>query len=98
VLHDKHPAIFQRATLPSQCVRYAMARAQLDAPGDRPPFKPMLAKHVQDGPTPGPPSADAPTDLHAVNNSDRRQWQRDPLAVEACLRYQRLESLLRNRR
>jgi hypothetical protein len=78
---DQDPFPPRRATVPSDSgypdilwsmetfirKRYAMARAQLDAPGDRPPFKPMLAKHVQDGPKPGPHSTDAPTDLHAVN-------------------------------
>ncbi len=46
--------------------RYALARAQLDAPGSRPRSKPMPPTPEQEGPKPGPPSADAPTDLRAV--------------------------------
>jgi hypothetical protein len=46
--------------------RYALARAQLDAPGDRPPFQHMQAPADQPGPQPGPPSADAATDLQVV--------------------------------
>jgi hypothetical protein len=46
--------------------RYALARAQLDAPGDRPPPHRMPAPEDQHGPQPGPPSPDAPTDLRAV--------------------------------
>lgn len=73
---DPYPP--QRATVPSDRgyedilasmetfirQRYALARAQLDAPGDRP-----LPKHPttdQEGPKPGPPSPDAPTELRAV--------------------------------
>jgi hypothetical protein len=47
--------------------RYALARAQLDHPGPRPQPKPMGPAPESDGPKPGPPSADAPTDLRAVN-------------------------------
>jgi len=46
--------------------RYAMARTQLDAPGSRPPFQRMQPPANQPEPQPGPPSADASTDLHAV--------------------------------
>jgi hypothetical protein len=46
--------------------RYALARAQLDAPGNRPQPKPMSPAPDQEGPKPGPPSADAPSDLRAV--------------------------------
>lgn len=46
--------------------RYTLARAQLDAPGSRPSFRPMAPMPTQQGPTPGPPSADAPTELRAV--------------------------------
>jgi spore coat protein CotH len=45
--------------------RYAIARAQLDAPGDRP--RPMQMRQPADqDPKPGPPSPDASTDLRAV--------------------------------
>jgi CotH kinase protein len=47
--------------------RYAMARAQLDSPGNRPQSKPMSPGPNQEGPTPGPPSPDAPRDLHVVS-------------------------------
>jgi hypothetical protein len=47
--------------------RYALARAQLDAPGERPRPQPMEPPKNQRGPQPGPPSPDAPTDLRAVN-------------------------------
>jgi hypothetical protein len=46
--------------------RYALARAQLDAPGNRPTPKPMPSGPEQEGPRPGPPSVDAPSDLRAV--------------------------------
>ena len=46
--------------------RYALARAQLDAPGDRPRPQPLPPPPDQQGPQPGPPSPDAPTDLSAV--------------------------------
>ena len=46
--------------------RYTLARSQLDNPGPRPQPKAMSPALVQEGPTPGPPSADAPADLHAV--------------------------------
>lgn len=49
--------------------RYALARAQLGAPGDRPAPKPMLPGPDQEGPSPGPPSSDAPSDLRAVKIS-----------------------------
>ena len=47
--------------------RYALARAQLDAPGERPQPRQMEPTPGQDGPKPGPPSPDAPTELRAVN-------------------------------
>jgi hypothetical protein len=46
--------------------RYALARAQLDAPGNRPQPQPMSPMPDQQGPAPGPPSTDAPGDLRAV--------------------------------
>ncbi|HOY58851.1 MAG TPA: CotH kinase family protein [Verrucomicrobiota bacterium] len=46
--------------------RYALARAQLDAPGERPTPHPMQSEPDHEGPRPGPPSPDAPTDLRAV--------------------------------
>ena len=46
--------------------RYALARAQLDAPGERPQPQPMQPPADQQGPQPGPTSDDAPTDLRAV--------------------------------
>jgi spore coat protein CotH len=49
--------------------RYALARAQLDAPGDRPAPVPMRPVKDNGGPKPGPPSADAPTGLRAVQIS-----------------------------
>ena len=45
--------------------RYALARAQLDDPGNRPQPQPMRASPDHEGPQPGPPSADAPSDLYA---------------------------------
>ena len=49
--------------------RYALARAQLDAPGNRPAPKPMPAGREPEGPQPGPTSPDAPSDLRAVKVS-----------------------------
>jgi hypothetical protein len=49
--------------------RFRLARLQLDAPGDRPPPKPLLAEAEAGNPKPGPPSADAPRDLRAVKVS-----------------------------
>jgi hypothetical protein len=58
--------------------RYALARTQLDAPGKRPAAAPMPAAAPRDeGPRPGPPSPDAPTDLRAVTvtrTSVELQW------------------------
>ncbi len=58
--------------------RYALARAQLDAPGDRPAARPEPSgPGTAEGPRPGPPSADAPTDLRAVKvtpTSVEMQW------------------------
>ena len=47
-------------------MRYASARAQLDAPGSRPQPEPVQPSPDNEGPKPGPPSADAPTDLHTT--------------------------------
>jgi spore coat protein H len=44
--------------------RYTLARAQLDDPGNRP--QPTNPAPDQQGPRPGPPSVDAPSDLRAV--------------------------------
>jgi hypothetical protein len=58
--------------------RYALARAQLDAPGSRPAPKPMPSTPEQEEPKPGPPSADAPGDLRAVRVTAARvelQWK-----------------------
>jgi len=49
--------------------RYALARAQLDAPGNRPQPVSMQPTPDQEGPKPGPPSADAPSDLRTVKVS-----------------------------
>lgn len=46
--------------------RYALARTQLDDPGNRPQPQPINPTPDQAGPQPGPPSADAPSDLRAV--------------------------------
>ena len=46
--------------------RYASGRAQLDAPGDRPKPEPVQPLPDNQGPRPGPPWADAPSDLHTV--------------------------------
>lgn len=46
--------------------RYDSARSQLAAPGNRPRPAPRLSLPDPSGPQPGPPSADAPTDLRAV--------------------------------
>lgn len=86
---DPHP--LRRATVPSDAgiedglasmekfmrARYALARAQLDSPGSRPAPKPMSAEPAHEGPAPGPPSADAPTELRAVRISVEKvelQW------------------------
>jgi hypothetical protein len=45
--------------------RYALARAQLDTPGDRPTPAPMPPEPDHGGPRPGTPSTDAPSDLRA---------------------------------
>jgi hypothetical protein len=50
--------------------RYTLARAQLDAPGNRPKPRPMLPPPHDEGPKPGPPSDDAPGDLRAVRVTD----------------------------
>lgn len=75
---DPHP--LRRATVPSDRgvedvlasmerfirERYQLARVQLDAPGNRPAPRMPSPEPKSDGPAPGPPSADAPTDLRAV--------------------------------
>lgn len=75
---DPHPP--RRVTVPSDTnyegilasmekfirERYALARAQLDAPGMRPAPFPMEAGPDPGGPQPGPPSPDAPSDLQVV--------------------------------
>jgi hypothetical protein len=75
---DPYPS--RRATVPSDAGmadiltsmegfirrRYALARAQLGAPGNRPPPMPVRSAPDEQGPEPGPPSADAPANLHAV--------------------------------
>ncbi len=56
--------------------RYTLARAQLEAPGDRPAPVPMRPGD-DSGPKPGPPSADAPSGLRAVQvarNSVILEW------------------------
>ena len=49
--------------------RYPLARTQFDSPGERPSPTPASPEPSHEGPRPGPPSADAPTDLRAVNLS-----------------------------
>jgi spore coat protein CotH len=75
---DPYPS--RRATVPSDTgyediiasmeqfirKRYALARAQLDAPGNRPQPEPGQPSPDNEGPKPGPPSADAPSDLHTI--------------------------------
>jgi hypothetical protein len=46
--------------------RYKLARAQLDAPGNRPQPQNPKPDSEQENPRPGPPSTDAPTDLRVV--------------------------------
>ncbi len=46
--------------------RHALAQAQLKAPGKRPAFTPLPREPNSEGPNPGPPSADAPTDLRTL--------------------------------
>ena len=52
--------------------RHSLARAQLDNPGRRPPFLEMAPPPRPNGPAPGPPSADAPRDLQAVEVTSNR--------------------------
>jgi hypothetical protein len=57
--------------------RYALARAQLESPGSRPPPKPVAPETKDQGPAPGPASADAPTELRVVQVSGEKvelQW------------------------
>lgn len=49
--------------------RYALAKEQLEQPGARPASHPVGSGAPEEGPRPGPPSADAPTDLRAVKVS-----------------------------
>lgn len=87
---EEDPFPRRRATVPSDAgfedilasmeafmrSRYALARAQLDEPGDRPAPVPM--RPFQDaGPKPGPASTDAPSGLRAIQVSSRSvilQW------------------------
>ena len=74
--------------------RYALARAQLGDPGKRPPPQPMHAIPNQEGPKPGPPSDDAPSDLRAVNvtaSSVELRW-RDHAKGEVAYVVQRSSS------
>jgi CotH kinase protein len=59
--------------------RYTLARAQLDSPGNRPQPTPLtvIAGSDQEGPNPGPPSVDAPSDLRivaATSSSVELRW------------------------
>lgn len=57
--------------------RYALARAQLETPGERPTPLPVGPTPPSDGPSPGPPSPDAPRDLQVVkvtSDSVQLQW------------------------
>lgn len=47
--------------------RSASARAQLSKPGERPPPLAVRQKVSEEGPKPGPPSSDAPTNLRALS-------------------------------
>ena len=97
---DPHP--LRRATVPSDAgiedalasmekfmrARYALARAQLESPGSRPAPQPMLAEPAHEGPAPGPPSADAPTELRAVKISVEKvelQWVDNAQGEVACV-------------
>jgi len=99
---DPHP--LRRVTVPSDAgiedslasmekfirARYALARAQLESPGSRPPPKPMPVEpgHGDDGPTPGPPSADAPTNLRSVQVSADKvelRWVDNDQGEVACV-------------
>ncbi|MAJ75279.1 hypothetical protein CMK13_20070 [Candidatus Poribacteria bacterium] len=52
------------------CLRYKTARKQLDEPGNQPPLVPIRPpSHQRRGPKPGPPSANAPSNLHSVSVS-----------------------------
>lgn len=67
--------------------RYALARAQLDAPGDRP--QPQLGQPTPDqqGPQPGPASADAPRDLRATTVTAARVELRWTTHAEGAMAY-----------
>lgn len=57
---------------------YALARAQLETPGERPAPEPMAAPPEAEGPRPGPPSPDAPGALRAVRVTATRvelEWE-----------------------
>lgn len=86
---DPHP--LRRVTVPSDAgiedglasmekfirARYALAREQLESPGNRPPPKPVAAEPGDQGPAPGPTSPDAPTELRMVQVSGEKvelQW------------------------
>ena len=97
---DPHP--LRRATVPSDAgiedslasmekfmrTRYALARAQLESPGSRPPPKHMAAEPKDQGPAPGPASADAPTALRAVKINAEKvelQWVDNAQGEVACV-------------
>ncbi len=80
---EEDPYPLRRATVPSDRgmedirvsmeefirKRYTLARAQLEAPGERPAARPMTSGGGQEAPRPGPPSADSPSGLRAVRVS-----------------------------
>jgi hypothetical protein len=68
--------------------RYALARSQLNSPGDRPQPKRMGPAPNHDGPAPGPPSADAPSDLQAVKVTSSKvelRWTNHSPGAFACI-------------
>lgn len=97
---DPHP--LRRATVPSDTgigdvlasmerfirARYALAREQLESPGERPVPRPMPAEPEHRGPAPGPASGDAPTRLRAVRVSVDRvelEWVDNAEGEVACV-------------
>ncbi|MCC7373718.1 MAG: CotH kinase family protein [Verrucomicrobiales bacterium] len=88
---EDDPYPLRRATVPSDAgiedamasmekfmrARYTLARAQLASPGSRPAPKALPPEPAHVGPSPGPASADAPTELRVVKVSGDRvelQW------------------------
>lgn len=83
---EDDPYPLRRATVPSDAgigdvlasmekfirARYALAREQLESPGDRPAPRSISVEPESRGPAPGPASADAPTRLRAVRVSAGR--------------------------